>query len=281
METLGIFEHSAKVENEKRKFILGFYKKYWDSFLSKLSCSQKLALKEYKRNSWNINSIVRWNADRKLMKELKSKLISFLSRDTSGIVIKLLTIDIEKIVSTVQELETIFLTAPKLKNDLIVFRGVGDIEFDTISKLKKGKQYTFTNYISTSLVFQTAFSFSSYWDTDTEKNKQGAVVKFILPKNTQFILLPGGPVQDYGNYMSYEDFSKKSSYMRDEHELVLNKNCTFMMENIEKIMVSPSKDLIAATYADVSFIYVYTLRFVRCDELQFTLTAEDIVNELY
>jgi hypothetical protein len=100
-----------------------------------------------------------------------------------------------RIVKSITTLDELFRRAPKLEDNMMVYRGV---RFSTpkleskmlskLSKLKRGDNFIFENFLSTSLLNQTAIDFLESQFTN-DKKPRCCLFKIKIPKNTRVIYL--------------------------------------------------------------------------------------------
>ena len=101
------------------------------------------------------------------------------------------------IVESITQIDQLFKIAPKTDKDIIVYRGLNfenkqmeEKISSSLLKLKKGDLYTFNNYLSTSLLNDTALYFLESHFTNKKNNKpKCCFFKIIIPKNTRILYL--------------------------------------------------------------------------------------------
>lgn len=279
IDSLEDWEDRVQRDQKNRKKLLQFYNKYWDEFLSKLNCSERAVLSEYKSGSFTLNSLlVVEDAPEPYRRLMKYHVIS--SKCSVAFIKDVIKQETEKHMEIIKDLENVFLKALKLKNkETVVFRGVRPVQAEDFKNFKEGDLYKPRNFISTSLSLMTAFTFSTGFQ-DINNPKVGILVKFILPKNTPYILLPGPGGTKYGDAKFFRDAVKGKTFAFDEFELLLNKNSTFRVEKIEKFQIPPSHDYYSKDFERNFFTQIFTLRLVESENTVFNLSSSDVIDSL-
>lgn len=262
---------------ERVKVVRKLYAAFW-KFLQRLTCSEKTALEEYKLESVPMNSVLYLPEN---IDNFRAILGTELLKDASPALVTQVTKAslqrVQHLLSLIEKLELMFLRAPRLKEELTVYRGISKFHVDTWrQKVKIGSLWSNKSFISTTLSFKIATSFSF---PDLETMKHSVILQIILPPHTSIIPLPGNAPQKYADYLSQKQFFDDLRTGFDENEIVLNKNCVFKVVGKEKLTLNPENDLRnTGLKSSDNFIVLFTLRLIaENSDQKFTLGAEDIL----
>jgi hypothetical protein len=273
MDTQVYYKATLRHETKLRDFIYSLYEIFWP-FIGSLRCSEKMALGSYKRDSSILNAIL-WMPDGK--DQLKQQVIIHLRENNAAIpFFESMTIQfLKKELATIAILERLFVKAPLTPQKFTVFRGVSTKKFVEIwENLKIGDRWTSKSFISTSFNISTSLMFAQFAEP------LGCLIQIQLPKKTPYLLLPGSAISDPAEELSFEEMISSKIPLRDEMELLLNKNTTFELMGIDKLAMMPSKNLKAKTYLEDTYMLVFKTKVVSTEHQIFSETPETLIEQM-
>jgi hypothetical protein len=124
------------------------------------------------------------------------------------------------LVKEIKLLDNLFLKNRKLKNNLIVYRGIkieNNIK-DVLSNFEKNKIWLEKGFMSTSISSQFSYLFSKNFSSDNEM----FLLKIKVPKGTPYIPLAWNVNKPNKEYIK-----------RSEYEILLPRNCTLIFDKKE------------------------------------------------
>ena len=186
---------------------------------------------------------------------------------------------IYNIVESITQIDQLFKIAPKTEKDMIVYRGLNfenrlmeERMSASLLKLKKGDLYTFPNYLSTSLLNDTALSFLKSKFTDKSNSKpKCCFFKIIIPKNTRILYLDTNIIQNIRiPFISDERRKREDQLMLNalEYEVLLPRASTlrFIQSHIIGGGLPNSCQLSDVKKGKINDIYVYEFEFIEIDK---------------
>lgn len=257
--------HETKIKKEVEKI----YRSYWP-YLRSLSCEELTALSTYKYNSSDINTLLRvmsaTSTDAPSIDHLRYILMAqLISADSS---LSNSRREAIKFVKTIQgkiiALEGLYASAPRLKKQLVVYRGtaLGEMAGYDVEKLKKGTVFGTAGFFSTSYDIAMALMFANF---------NGVLFRVLLPQNTPYILLPGGAGTDYTKSPSRRKTLEQSIY--DQMELVLNRRTLFKVLSVEELQVS-------SQILKTRKLKMYTIKYIGEAEPLRHLSPEEVLDKV-
>ena len=274
-DVLAHYEESVDIEIKLRQSMYSLYKKYWSVFFRRLSCSEKFALNSYKFSSGLMNSILWLPQELELVRRFLS---DSLGRSVIEIrILRTLVIEIlNKVVADIAKIESLFVRAPILERETIVFRGISGKFTQDFSNLRIGQEWTPKNYVSTSFNFYTALQFGVVRAAVGDQ----IIIRILLPKGTPYLLLPGSSPESadggYSEAVSFKELIIRKNFAFDEMELLINKNSTFELIGKEKIKLAQSQDFFSTSYTKNRNINIYSVRLVSTDHAKFEIPTSDL-----
>ncbi len=252
-DTLKLYTRRMEVMNNLKKFMYENYREYW-KFYRTTSCQEKISLEAYKNSSALINAILLVEEDPDFIRNVVSDKITFshscISRITQDIRNML-----EKNIHNINNLDNLFKIAPTTSVKTIVYRGVEKRQLSRFPKLKKGSKFVLRSFTSTSFNANTALNF---------RDEEGVLFKFILPKRTKYLLLPGSAwAPGYLESKTFKELADRTDINTDEMELLLDRNLECRVEKIEHIFVESFKETSyakAKNFQDKTTIYTVSIK---------------------
>jgi hypothetical protein len=186
---------------------------------------------------------------------------------------------IYNIVESVTQIDQLFKIAPKTEKDIIVYRGLNfenrlmeERMSASLLKLKKGDLHTFPNYLSTSLLNDTALSFLKSKFTNKSNSKpKCCFFKIIIPKNTRILYLDTNIIQNIRiPFISDERRKREDQLMLNalEYEVLLPRASTlrFIQSHIISGGLPDSCQLSDVKKGKINDIYVYEFEYIEIDK---------------
>lgn len=128
-------------------------------------------------------------------------------------------------IKNISILDDLFKIAPKINNEIIVYRGINFIDqkleqamVSKLRSLKKGDTYSFENFLSTSLLNNAALDFLQSHFVDVKEAKC-CLFKINVPKHTRILYLDS----DYFGFKTL--FSNNKINLYSEYEVLLPRSC--------------------------------------------------------
>jgi hypothetical protein len=182
-------------------------------------------------------------------------------------------------VESITQIDQLFKIAPKTDKDIIVYRG---LNFEnrlmeermsvSLLKLKKGDLYTFPNYLSTSLLNETALSFlKSKFTNKSDSKPKCCFFKIIIPRNTRILYLDTNVIQNIRiPFVSDERRKREDQLMLNalEYEVLLPRASTlrFIQSQIISGGLPDSCQLSDVKKGKINDIYVYEFEYIEVDK---------------
>lgn len=144
-----------------------------------------------------------------------------------------------RIIKSIIELDTIFTKCPKTTEEYYVYRGINfkdkELEENMLSKLrklKKGDTFSFENYLSTSLLNDTALEFLESHFVDT-KHAKCCLFRIRIPKKIRVLYLDSeltgfSMLKKEQININDDDYP---IYLMSEYEIVLPRSCLLKYVN--------------------------------------------------
>lgn len=186
---------------------------------------------------------------------------------------------IYNIVESITQIDQLFKIAPKTDKDIIVYRGLNfenrimeERMSASLLKLKKGDLYTFPNYLSTSLLNDTALSFlESKFTNKSDSKPKCCFFKIIIPKNTRILYLDTNIISNIRiPFVSDERRKRDDQLMLKglEYEVLLPRASTlrFIQSHIISGGLPNSCQLSDVKKGKINDIYVYEFEFIEIDK---------------
>ena len=193
-----------------------------------------------------------------------------------------------RIIKSIIELDIIFTKCPKTTEEYYVYRGINfkDKELEEnmlakLRKLKKGDTFSFENYLSTSLLNDTALEFLESHFVETKRAKC-CLFRIRIPKNMRVLYLDS---ELTGFSMLKREYKKIDNdeypvYLMSEYEIVLPRSCQLKYVNSYTIngkvpTVCSIKNL---NKKKISDILVYDFEMIGVDNDREKFNLKDFVN---
>lgn len=193
-----------------------------------------------------------------------------------------------RIIKSIIELDIIFTKCPKTTEEYYVYRGINfkDKELEEnmltkLRKLKKGDTFSFENYLSTSLLNDTALEFLESHFVETKQAKC-CLFRIKIPKNAKVLYLDS---ELTGFSMLKRERKKIDNdeypvYLMSEYEIVLPRSCLLKYVNSYTIngkvpTICSIKNL---NKKKISDILVYDFEMIGVDNDREKFNLKDFVN---
>ncbi len=186
---------------------------------------------------------------------------------------------IYNLVESITQIDQLFKIAPKTDKDIIVYRGLNfenrlmeERMSASLLKLKKGDLYTFPNYLSTSLLNETALSFlKSKFTNKSDSKPKCCFFKIIIPKSTRILYLDTNVIQNIRiPFVSDERRKREDQLMLNalEYEVLLPRASTlrFIQSQIISGGLPDSCQLSDVRKGKINDIYVYEFEYIEVDK---------------
>lgn len=261
------FDNFYKRQSKLGKHILSEYKGILFKELNIFLFDRELYFSHFDKSLFNIINNA-YNKKKKLDKdELKQKIISNIFYV------------VYKEIKNVIEIDKLFKNAPKLEEDIFVYRGLNfkEQEFEQklteqLKSLKKGDTYINPNYLSTSLLNQTALDFMESKFIEIKKARC-CLFKIFVPKGTRFLYLDSnieGNVQNDKNLFLFSEFEvllPRASILKFKKEYTISGKLPMKckIENLSK--------------GKITDILVYEFDYMGYDKNREKFTDKDLSKE--
>ena len=189
-----------------------------------------------------------------------------------------------RLIKSIIELDTIFTKCPKTTEEYYVYRGINfkdkELEenmLDKLRKLKKGDTFSFENYLSTSLLNNTALEFLESHFVETKQAKC-CLFRIRIPKKMRVLYLD---TELTGfSILKRKHNEEHPVYLMSEYEIVLPRSCLLKYVNSYTIngkvpTVCSIKNLDKKKISD---IYVYDFEMIGVDSDREKFNLKDFVN---
>lgn len=189
-----------------------------------------------------------------------------------------------RLIKSIIELDTIFTKCPKTTEEYYVYRGINfkDKELEEnmltkLRKLKKGDTFSFENYLSTSLLNDTALEFLESHFVETKQAKC-CLFRIRIPKKMRVLYLD---TEHTGfSILKRKHNEEHPVYLMSEYEIVLPRSCLLKYVNSYTIngkvpTVCSIKNLDKKKISD---IYVYDFEMIGVDRDREKFNLKDFVN---
>ena len=186
---------------------------------------------------------------------------------------------IYNIVESITQIDQLFKIAPKTDKDMIVYRGLNfenrhmeERMSASLLKLKKGDLYTFPNYLSTSLLNDTALRFLKSKFTNKSNSKPTCCFfKIIIPKNTRILYLDTNIIENIRIPFISEETRKRENHSMLkalEYEVLLPRSSIlrFIQSNIISGGLPEMCQLSDVKKGKINDIYVYEFEYIEIDK---------------
>lgn len=191
------YKENKKLYDETLKLI-----KLFNKFYKTLQPVELAVLKDYKEMAyWYINGVLRKDAQNnnkftlyQIPKDTKCKGMDITLGNLRKYIQGLLIDTLQKILV----LDDLFTRTPVTIEPITVFRGVSDMH-DALSKLKKGGNFVFDNFLSTSLAVSVADKFAS-------QSTQRDILVIKVPKGVPHMYLPWRMDELMNNQLFTDEF---------------------------------------------------------------------------
>lgn len=186
---------------------------------------------------------------------------------------------IYNIVESITQIDQLFKIAPKTDKDMIVYRG---LNFEnrhmeermsvSLLKLKKGDLYTFPNYLSTSLLNDTALGFlKSKFTNKTNSKPKCCFFKIIIPKNTRILYLDTNVIQNIRMPFISEERRKRENHIMLEaleYEVLLPRASVlrFIQSHVISGGLPETCQLSNVKKGKINDIFVYEFEYIKIDK---------------
>jgi hypothetical protein len=179
------------------------------------------------------------------------------------------------IVESIILIDKLFKIAPKIDKDIIVYRGLNfenkqmeEKISSSLLKLKKGDLYTFPNYLSTSLLNDTALYFLKSRFTNKSDNKpKCCFFKIIIPKNTRALYLDTNIIE---NIRIHSDKKREDQLILKalEYEVLLPRSSIlkFIQSHIIRGGIPDVCHISDVKKGKINDIYVYEFEYIEIDK---------------
>lgn len=278
-EEIQTYKYELANTKRRKKLLHKFYKEFWKLFLN-MSCSEKAAITEYKKLSFPLNSLLLLPDSKQFVKLLLEEELIKDDVPVSKFGTFLMQY-IQKLLNHIYHFENIFLKAPTLNTDLIVFRGINKNQIDKWDTAKIGALWKTRSFLSTSLSFQVALAFALY--NNEEEQGDNIILMINLPKSTPYIPLPGGIEQNYMDETDFHEFTEKKIILAyDQNEILLNKNLVFKITKKQRLEFEPERTGSKTGFKKKKYLRLYNLILMsdEDDDVKFQKTAQDILTEI-
>lgn len=186
---------------------------------------------------------------------------------------------IYNIVESITQIDQLFKVAPKTDKDMIVYRGLNfenrhmeERMSASLLKLKKGDLYTFPNYLSTSLLNDTALGFlKSKFTNKTNSKPKCCFFKIIIPKNTRILYLDTNVIQNIRMPFISEERRKRENHIMLEaleYEVLLPRASVlrFIQSHIISGGLPETCQLSNVKKGKINDIFVYEFEYIEIDK---------------
>lgn len=186
---------------------------------------------------------------------------------------------IYNLVESITQIDHLFKIAPKTDKDMIVYRG---LKFEnrhmeekmsaSLLKLKQGDLYTFQNYLSTSLMNDTALRFLKSKFTDKTNSKpKCCFFKIIIPKNTRILYLDTNIIENIRMPFISEEIRKREDHLileALEYEVLLPRSSVlrFIQSHIISGGIPETCQLSNVKKGKINDIFVYEFEYIEIDK---------------
>lgn len=186
---------------------------------------------------------------------------------------------IYNIAESIVQIDNLFKYSPKIDKDIIVYRG---LNFENkqmeekisanLLKLKKGDLYTFPNYLSTSLMNDTALRFLKSKFTNKSNSKpKCCFFKIIIPKNTRILYLDTNIIQSIRMPFISDERRKRDDHIMLEaleYEVLLPRSSIlrFIQSNIISGGLPETCQLSNVKKGKINDIFVYEFEYIEIDK---------------
>jgi hypothetical protein len=201
---------------------------------------------------------------------------------------------IYNIIESIVQIDNLFKISPKTDKDIIVYRGLNfenkqieDKMSASLLKLKKGDLYTFPNYLSTSLLNDTALRFLKSKFTNKSNSKPTCCFfKIIIPKKTKILYLDTNIIQSIRvPFLSDERRKRDEHLMLEalEYEVLLPRSSIlrFIQSNIISGGLPETCQLSDVKKGKINDIYVYEFEYVEVDKNRESFNLKKMKDMLY
>lgn len=247
MDSLKFYDKKAEFDARLRDYMYSLYLKYW-KFLKTLPCKERVVLDDYKGiHASLLNAILYFPTDVDFLRKTIRYHVGdkFPISSLPEVVRNLLTQSLNKI----EILDKIFTKAPVLDKSIVVYRGLRGAIAKQIIKMRKGDELVMRGFNSTAFDYNVSLLFSI--PGDDEKT----VLRIFLPKGTPHLLLPGGPMQEYGE-MTFKKMMETVQADNDQTELLLNRGTRLEIIGHQRHKISPKEWIYKKSYKTENFIYI-------------------------
>jgi len=197
-----------KKQSKDNLGILSDYKTNGHIDINTFLFDRKIFFSENPRSLFEILDIIYKNNKKFDKQKIKMELLNYIY------------VIIYNIIKNIIELDKFFIKAPNTDDDVIVYRGmkfankiIEEKITKSLTKLKKGDTYIFKNYLSTSLLNETALNFLESHFTE-DKDPKCCLIKIIIPKHTKILYL------DTNLIINYRIKLREANRNRDEKLLI-------------------------------------------------------------
>ena len=186
---------------------------------------------------------------------------------------------IYNIVESITQIDQLFKISPKTDKDMIVYRGLNfenrhmeEKMSASLLKLKKGDLYTFPNYLSTSLLNDTALGFlKSKFTNKTNSKPKGCFFKIIIPKNTRILYLDTNIIQNIRMPFISEERRKRENHIMLEaleYEVLLPRASVlrFIQSHVISGGLPETCQLSNVKKGKINDIFVYEFEYIEVDK---------------
>ena len=186
---------------------------------------------------------------------------------------------IYNIVESITQIDQLFKIAPKTDKDMIVYRGLNfenkhmeERMSASLLKLKKGDLYTFPNYLSTSLLNDTALGFlKSKFTNKTNSKPKCCFFKIIIPKNTRILYLDTNVIQNIRMPFISEERRKRENHIMLEaleYEVLLPRASVlrFIQSHVISGGLPETCQLSNVKKGKINDIFVYEFEYIEIDK---------------
>lgn len=186
---------------------------------------------------------------------------------------------IYNLVESISQIDHLFKIAPKTDKDLVVYRGLNfenrqleDKMSASLLKLKKGDLYRFPNYLSTSLLNDTALEFlKSKFINKSNSKPKCCFFKIIIPKNTRILYLDTNIIQNIRLPLLSEERKRRDEHLildALEYEVLLPRASVlrFIQSQIISGGLPQTCEISNLKKGKITDIYVYEFEYIEIDK---------------
>lgn len=273
-------------------------KKIYDKFYDKIGKYGLYILQDYKINGYAMINSFLYNRENFFMNYEKSlfSIIDSIFKNRKTVDITTLKSEFVnnifytfyRIIKSIIELDKIFTKCPKTTEEYYVYRGIDFKEpkleenmLNKLRKLKKGDIFSFENYLSTSLLNDTALEFLESHFVETNQAKC-CLFRIRIPKNMRVLYLDS-ELTGFSMLKQHHkniDNDEYPVYLMSEYEIVLPRSCLLKYVNSYTIngkvpTVCSIKNL---NKKKISDIYVYDFEMIGIDKEREKFNLKDFVS---